>query len=479
MDAVHRDLAPVREERGVRDPRGAAYKFTSDTLLRIVWCPIIEGGSRRQIIVRIDDRNVLRRFVRIFNGPRIDFTAFGTLRNPIRPETWKHVNGWLAQAAVAGEQIEGERLRLDTTAVETTLPWPTDSSLLGDTYRPWARLLVQVREIDPARGGVRRLLVQKVKKRQRQMGRKASKRVGSREALKRRYRKLFGRVENSLRGSNEIAEVLAQTIAQHRYTPIEEATMEFCRKALDPYRGRGERVLDPARRRSLDEEAVPNEEKIFRLFEPHTERLKRGKAARPIEFGHRIQIQPVEGQFITDYAVFERRPVEHPLVEPARERHKALFGKYPDPIAGDKGYDEHLEQIERLGAMVDVGAMGKKGQRTEEQTRRETDPAFRHAQCFRAGVDGSISFLKRVRGRFRWYHKGWAHYVATAGATGLAHNRFILARCGRHRSVKLQRHARRRLSVPGARVTHPRQAGSRWKPSNTAEPGGSDASFLA
>ncbi len=156
VDAVHRDLAPVLEEMVVQDKRGAKYKFTSDTILRIVLCQIIEGCSLRQIIVRIDDSTFLRRFVRIFNGPMIDFTAFCKLGNQIQPETWKQVNDLLAQAAIAGERIEGERLRFDTTAVETNIHYPTDSSLLWDTYRALARLIAQAREIDPAPVGVRR-----------------------------------------------------------------------------------------------------------------------------------------------------------------------------------------------------------------------------------------------------------------------------------------------------------------------------------
>ncbi len=142
-----------------------------------------------------------------------------------------------------------------------------------------------------------------------------------------------------------------------------------------------------------------------------------------------IQIQQVEGKFITDYEVFETKPVEHQLVKPALERHKKLFGKYPDQLAADKGYYEHMKQIERLSEIVEVVAIGKKGKRTEEQTRRETDPAFRHAQRFRAGVEGTISFLKRVLGLFRCYNQGWEHYVATVGATIFAHNLVILSRC--------------------------------------------------
>ena len=429
VDAVHRDLGPALKEVVVVDKHGAKFKFTSDTILRLVLCQIIEGCSLREIIIRIDDSNFLRRFVRIFNGPMIDFTAFDKLKNRIKPKTWKKVNDLLARAAVEGQLIEGDQLRLDTTAVETNIHWPTDSSLLWDTYRTLARLIEQIREVDPVLVGDRRLLLRKAKKLQQKITRKASKHPRSAQALKPLYTRLFRLVENILQWSDEIAELLARKISQLRYRPLVQATMAACLKELVHYRGLGEQVLDQARRRIIDQETVPNEEKIFSIFEPHTELLKRGKAGKPIEFGHMIQIQQVEGKFITDYEVFETKPVEYELVEPALERHKKLFGQHPDTLTADKGYYESMEKIDRLSEMIDLVAINKKGKRTQEQTQRETDPAFRHAQRFRAGVEGTISFLKRVLGMFRCYNKGWEHYVATIGATVLAHNLLILARC--------------------------------------------------
>jgi len=429
VDAIHDDLAEALEDAVVEDGRGAKFKFTSDTILRIVLCQAIEGCSLRQIIIRIDDSNFLRHFVRVYNGPMIDFTAFCKLRNRIEPETWKEVNGLLARAAVKKQLIEGDRLRLDTTAVETDIHWPTDSSLLWDTYRTLARHIEHIREIDPPLVGDRRLLLRKAKKLQQKIARKASKNPRSAKTLEPLYIKLFRLVENILQWSDEIAKALARKIAQRRYGPLVQTTMTFYLKELVHYQGLGERVLDQAHRRIIDKESVPNEEKIFSIFEPHTELLKRGKAGKPIEFGHMIQIQQVEGKFITGYEVFDKKPVEHELVEPAIEHHKKLFGEYPDTLAADKGYYEHMEQIERLSEIVELVAISKKGKRTEEQTRRETDPAFRHAQCFRAGVEGSISFLKRILRLFRCYNKGWEHYVTTVGATILAHNLLILARC--------------------------------------------------
>jgi transposase, IS5 family len=429
VDAIHGDLADALEQEVVRDQRGAKFKFTSETILRIVLCQIIEGFSLRQVIIRIDDSGFLRNFMRIYNGPMIDFTAFCKLRNCIKPETWKQVNRLLARAAVKDGLIEGQKLRIDTTAVETNIHWPTDSSLLWDTYRTLARYIECIREIDPVVVGDRRALLKKVKKLHQKIARKAAKNPKSAEALKPLYLKLFGLVENILQWSGKIAELLGPKIAGHRYGPLQQATLEFCLKDLLHFEALGHQVFDQAFRRIVLQEAVPNDEKIFSIFEPHTELLKRGKADKPIEFGHMVQIQQVEAKFITDYEVFEKKPVEYNLLDPAIRGHKKLFGKYPDQVSADKGYYKNMEDIDRLSKIIEVVAIAKKGKRTEEETARETDPAFRHAQCFRAGVEGTISFLKRILGLVRCYSKGWGHYAATVGATVLAHNLLILARC--------------------------------------------------
>jgi len=75
-----------------------------------------------------------------------------------------------------------------------------------------------------------------------------------------------------------------------------------------------------------------------------------------------------------------------------------------------------------------VVSIAKKGMRTAQETARESDPLFRHAQAFRAGVEGTISFLKRVLRLGRCFNKGWEHFVATVGMTIFAHNLLVLAR---------------------------------------------------
>ena len=92
LDLVHRDLKETLEAENARSGDGGNFEYTSDTVLRVLVCQIIEGLSLRGIVIRVDDSHYLRRFVRIYHRPMMDYTTFCKLKNCIRPETWKKVN---------------------------------------------------------------------------------------------------------------------------------------------------------------------------------------------------------------------------------------------------------------------------------------------------------------------------------------------------------------------------------------------------
>ncbi|MGH8610846.1 MAG: ISNCY family transposase [Gammaproteobacteria bacterium] len=427
LDLVHKDLKQALKSCTTQDSSGSRYQYTSDTALRILICQIVEGCSLREIIIRIDDSNFLRQFVRIYGGPMMDFTTLCKLKNGLSPETWKKINHALAQHAVEQALIDGDKVRLDTSAVETNIHWPTDSSLLWDDYRVLARLITAARELDAEVVGNGRLQTRKAKKLAVKIARKGSQQPQAREALKPLYSRLIELVTGIGAWAQSVRAALLER--KSRYGILEQASAERLASELAHYRDLGLRVIDQATRRVLRGESVPNEEKLFSIFEPHTELLKRGKAAKPIEFGHMIQIQQVGGKFITDYDVFEKKPVEYELLEEALASHHKLFGHPPDTLAADKGYYQDMSALDRLEKKVELVAIAKKGSLTPEQKERESDPDFRFAQRFRAGVEGTISFLKRVLGLFRCLNRGWEHYVSTIGAAIFTHNLLILARC--------------------------------------------------
>jgi hypothetical protein len=78
--------------------------------------------------------------------------------------------------------------------------------------------------------------------------------------------------------------------------------------------------------------------KVVSVFEPHTEIIRKGKLAKPTEFGRLVKIQEAEGQFITDYEVCEKGQAERALWAPTLDRHIALFGRAPQLAVADGGF---------------------------------------------------------------------------------------------------------------------------------------------
>jgi len=418
LDLVHGDLESLAE---AIEGEGRS-RYASDTVLRLCVCQIIEGLSLRQTTVRVDTCAALRRFIRVDTGSMMDYSTFCRLRNAIAPETWQKINQTLAEYAVTHDSISAESLRLDTTAVETNIHWPTDSSLLVDVFGAVKRDLDKARELGVRQLEGRRFHLDVVRKIGLRIIRKGGRRGVAVKELKPLYKRLIRLVEDILSTAGTIAECLQGTAESSggRDESLAARLVEF--QLL------GAQVISQSRRRVIEGESVPNDAKLFSVFEPHTELLKRGKAGKPIEFGHMIQVQQVKEKFITDYGVYDKKPVEPKLLKTAVASHRELFGVDPSCLTADKGYFDQ-GTVDELEQRIDTVSIAKKGKRTAEQLEREHDPVFRHAQRFRAGVEGTISYLKRVLGLSRCFTKGWAHFQSTVGASIFTHNLLILARC--------------------------------------------------
>jgi IS5 family transposase len=98
------------------------------------------------------------------------------------------------------------------------------------------------------------------------------------------------------------------------------------------------RVVQQAQRAQLDKEKVPASERVFSIFEPHTELLMRGRAQKPVEFGHMVLLCQSPEKFITDYEAYPHRRADCQLTEEVIERHEDLFGQTPEVLAADMGF---------------------------------------------------------------------------------------------------------------------------------------------
>jgi IS5 family transposase len=376
----------------------------------------VEGDSYRDVVVRIENSDFLRGFIGFgFCKPMMDFTFVGKAFAALSEETWKAVNLSLANHAKDEAWITGEKLRTDTTAYEANIHYPTDSSLLWDSYRVLCRTLRRVQKELPQLGLKHRYHDKKVKKLAFYIARNAKSRSKSKQRkVKRVYRDLIERVRWIACISTDVQRRLG--------TAFYEAP------ELELYTPTVERIIDQAERRIFGGETVPCGEKVYSLFEEHTELLKRGKAGKPIEFGHKVLIAQTGEKFISHYQVMPERKEDKDLLEDTLQAHRDLFGQAPGTLAADKGYYESARQLARLEQEIETVSICKKGRRTKVETLREHGDAFQVGQAFRAGVEGSISVLKRAFKMNRCLFKGYKNFAASVGCAVFCHNLVLLTR---------------------------------------------------
>jgi IS5 family transposase len=394
--------------RMLSESPGGRGGYTSEQILRALVVMFVEQDSYRQVVIRIDNSEFLRCFVRLGVKATMDYTFLNKAYGALSSGTWDAMNKLLTDYAKEKDKISGDRLRVDATVYETNIHYPTDSSLLWDSFRTLARLLKGLQL-------AHRFHVGKVKKLAYFIARNGgSPSRRKQRKVKRTYRILIDRVCWIVAVAYEALDLAGpldfEVVELTRYVPIVE------------------RIIDQAQRRIFNGETVAADEKIYSLFEEHTELLKRGKAGKPIEFGHKVLIAQTSEKFIHHYQVLAKRREDTELLEPTLRAHKELFGSVLDVLATDKGFYENIEQIARLEQEIETVSICKKGRRTQEEYERESTEAFKDGQCFRAGSEGSISVLKRAFKLGRCLFKGFKNYAASVGCAVFCHNLVLLTR---------------------------------------------------
>ena len=113
--------------------------------------------------------------------------------------------------------------------------------------------------------------------------------------------------------------------------------MRKAQRQLDEMIPRVQQVMRQTRERVIGGNTQA-ENKIFSMFEPETEIIRKGKAGKPNEFGKMVKIQEAENQIVTDYEVFDERPSDSDLLTPSIEKHLDIFGGAPRVVAADAGF---------------------------------------------------------------------------------------------------------------------------------------------
>jgi len=413
LDAIHSDL----KKMGV--PTGKSSTYTSDTILRMLVVKHVEALSWRNTIVQIELNNVLRNFVGAGLSGKIPTHTYLCGANKfICESTWKKINDLLLQDAINKEEVSGEKLRVDTTLCETNIHWPTDSHLLWDSFRVLTSIIRQFKKQCPNIHLKHRFHNKKVKKLYTFISRNANnKSKKTKRTVKIRYNLLIEQVLRAYEASQSCL-----TLSENS-----PAYIGLCEE-LEHYLPIVDVVITQADLRINYDMKLSSDAKVYSIFEEHTELIKRGKAGKPVEFGHMVMIAQTGEKFISDYSVMEVQEPDKDLVDPLLEGHKIKFGAYPKNFAGDKGFHESPEKTLTLEEDVELVCIPKKGNRTAKQLLKEHSDEFKEMQRFRAGVEGSISTLKRAFGMRRSVLKSFNTFAANIGCMAVCYNLVLLSK---------------------------------------------------
>jgi IS5 family transposase len=417
VDAVRRDLA-----RGLKHPTTGRHGMTAPQVLRSLILMRVKNWDYRELRERIADGYTLRHFTQFESQPVPKHDAFNRAFTRLTPDTLRAVNDAVVDAAVALGLENGSQLRVDTTVVETNIHHPTDNTLLWDAVRVLTRLVRQLHDRLPAGVGAFTNRTRAARRRMQAIQRMTAKARHTQQVPT--YRALIRVAEQVVADARA---VVARTHDADGDLTTRLA-VEALHREIMRYCALGDRVIDQTRRRVLLGEQVPTEEKLYSIFEPHTDLIKRGKVLKPIEFGHKVFLAESGGGLITQYRVLTGNPADQRQVTPSLERHTEDFGHAPDLYCTDRGFFNEANLAACQTAGVTVTCIPQSGgTRSAEREAFEKSPEFKKGQRFRAGIEGRISVLFRGRGMKRVLAEGQERFELLVGAAVLANNLMVIA----------------------------------------------------
>ncbi|NHN39610.1 ISNCY family transposase [Pseudomaricurvus alcaniphilus] len=316
----------------------------------------------------------------------------------------------------AHRELVGEesplRGRCDSFVVETDVHYPTDINLLSDAIRVIIRLssrlserhcLSDWRQHDYQQRQINKLYrkAQKIKHSTSKCGKK---REQQKDAIKDAHTAYLTRSEELISKAKFTFKCLPTILDVYSESLVEE---------IKRFIVHGERQIDQIRRRVIAGECIPHEEKVFSLFEEHTEWISKGKAGVPVELGLKVNIVEDQYGYLLHHQVMENQSDNQVAVSAVQET-QARFSNF-NVCSFDKGYHSPANQ-NQLAELLNMVVLPKKGKRGKSDQEREQAEEFVAARRKHSAVESAINALE-VHGLDRCPDRGiegFKRYTAMA-----------------------------------------------------------------
>jgi len=280
----------------------------------------------------------------------------------------------------------------DSFVVETDVHYPTDTNLLFDAMRKAIHLLAVIcSEIGITEWRQSHHNILKIKGLLRliqQLKRSTSKDDAKKEN---RDRFIVAEHQNYIDVCQGFIFRANETIRVLRDLGLVSVAQDFRLNTVEYYIRHAQRQIDQIYRRVISGEKIPHKEKVFSIFEPHTEWISKGKAGVPQELGLKVCVLRDQYGFILYHRVMHHQTddkVAIPIVRETKDRFANLTG-----CSFDKGFYSP-ENKRRLSEILDYVALPKKGRLSVKDQELEQSEEFVKSRRRHPAVESTINALE-------------------------------------------------------------------------------------
>ena len=376
---------------------------TIEQILRGALYKEMKSLTYRELEYAQHDSRICVLFVKLNGRSPISFSVWQKYISMIKAETLEKVMVAINQIAQAEGLDDFSKARQDATAIETNIHYPTNNSLMWDCIKTIDRLLMKLRD---ETGGA--ITVRRYKK-------QAKKHYGKINNTKsgEKRKELFEKQLKLLRTSINQAQAAVAALTSLRGEAARALTGEI--STLLP---KAQKVYAMTHRHEILGEKAPNEEKLFSIYEAHTDIIVKG--GREATFGHKINLATGASSLIIDCKILGGNPSDTKAYGGVIDRIKKNYGVVPRDMATDGGYASlKNQQSAKEAGIVNivfnkiVGSLKNLTSSLNMETRLKK---------WRSFISAVISNLKRGFDIFRCEWKTRAHFDAKVYWSVIAYN---------------------------------------------------------
>jgi len=411
LDLVFQDMTSLSR------PDTGRQGMTAEQVLRSAVLKQYRQLTYEELAFHLEDSDSFRSFSRLEMEQYPSKSVLQENIKAIKEDTWEAILYEITSYAIREKIETGRTIRVDSTAVETNIHHPTDSTLLADGIRIITRWLTEGKELTPA---------------------PSYQYSDHRRVAKKRLMTILNAKNDRVRKS-AYKDLLyyAGLVKGYAITARDELIHYEGHSLMDTLAGRElarrleraigilGKVIDQTDRRVLKNEKVPASEKIVSFFEDHTDIIVKGK--RDTEYGHKVFLAGGRSTMILGCLITLGNPADTDQYQPLLEQHKNWYGRMPRQVTADGGFasKENLA-FAKENHIKDAVFAKKRGLSILDMAK--SNWVYKKLRNFRAGIEAGISTLKRAFGLDRASWTGWEGFARYVLSSIVSYNLLVIAR---------------------------------------------------